>query len=359
MATKNRVTEWKQLREAPSSMADGIITTISPSQFILATYWIGETNEKIIDGLYMYDNDKDEWTLWLKYPQEWQEVWSHKFMLDSKRSIAYLWHKIELNKPGRFQKINLETKEYETIKDAAIEANVIEREVVNLQDEIHLIGGYGTRHVKFDKNTEKFQEIHTFDSFEKMIAPLMVYIASKDVILICGGETTDNKCDVGVREFSLKTRKWRKVEEVSYNYSGGDALLTKDEKHVILIPSENEDEEPMDYGVIFILDIMDDGRYGLRKSNVQMPVPEVNAFDYDVSIGLLGSCKGDSDKLLLCGFVKKVFNYGDEWMIVSDDVINLIVMFYQYEMMHVIKRDIPKSVNEHWIIDVPIVVSES
>ena len=111
MASKN--SEWTKLGDPPASMPYGSIAIISPTQFILASLWIPSIHDrkKAIPGLYIFDNNKNEWELWLKYPSDWREVWGHTLLFDSKRNDLYLWHGVDLFKPNRFQTINIQTKQ--------------------------------------------------------------------------------------------------------------------------------------------------------------------------------------------------------------------------------------------------------
>ena len=349
MASKAVV--WTKLKDPPSSMPNGQITSIAPNKFILASLWIPSMHDskKVTPGLYIFDGHRHEWNLWLRYPSEWEEVWGHTIMFDSTRNELYLWHGVELFKPNKFQKIHITTKQYETIAEVAVKFNAVERKAVNLPDEIHCFGGKSNRHIKFNKDTEKFQEIHRFASFDRIYCSFLVYIDSKQVILAFYA-----KDGFGVREFSLESQKWRQIEDIEYNYNGGYALLTRDEKHIILVPRTDKSKNRVD--VILIMDVLNDGGYKLRKSNICIPKsPAERRQDSDISMVLLRNGGGDSNQLLVNGFVKEVFR-GDEWMIVSDDVINLIIKFYEYEMLHVILSDTRKCVNNHWIIDVSSVL---
>ena len=181
----------------------------------------------------------------MKYPVDFGElVWRQILMTDTKQNLLYLWYTSPYQESGKIAKIHMKTKEYEIIP--AIEQKVAEDKAVNVKDEIHIIGGESVnRHVVFDKNTEKFQVIHTFE-FERMFGTLVVYIETKDVILAIGGSTDDDEPTVGIMEYSLKSKKWRKIDDIRYTYYGGHALLTKDEKHVILAPKYDDADDDSD-----------------------------------------------------------------------------------------------------------------
>ena len=150
----------------------------------------------------------------------------------------------------------------------------------------------GQQHKLFNKTTEKFQEVYDFakEGLSMLYATNVVYIESKDVILMFGGSNFEGDRDAKIaviREYSFKTGKWTIIEGIDFPYYWIRALVTKNEKHVILVPNGDND------GLMLILDILDDGKYKLRESDISMPKPkDKNVFGYDWSVALLGNAKG-------------------------------------------------------------------
>ena len=352
---KKNLIGWEQLPDPPTFIPDGVSIQINSNEFLLASTWIPNSNKVTVTkpGIYIVNVNTKQWRLWMEYPKDWMEVWGQELVFDEKRNILYLWHKTELYKPGRFEKIYIDTKESETIHDPAVQSVVIEEQAINVQDEIHFIGGWkSNRHIKFDKNNEKFQEIHKFHSYWKMYGTLIVYIESKGVLLAFGGYT-GNAQVIGIMEYCLKTKKWRSIENIKYPYYNGHALLTMNERHVILAPTfdQNNGDENVD-GLLLILDILDDGGYELRESAVSSPCDATSADD----MILMGIADEKRIQLLTFGFVKKLLK-DEDVTIPSDDIINLIAKFYDAEMLHVVKWNAEKHVNEHWMIHVSYVVA--
>ena len=247
------VERWTQLDFPPETIPDGVIAAINETEFILSSRWIPDyaADAQKINGLYIFNSTTNKWKLWMKYPDEWKEVWHHILMFDSKQNCLYLWHKVQFSQPGKLRKIDIKTQKYQTIKDIddedddGISLYVVGKDTVVTSNDIHFIGGGQernacNRHIKFDKNKKKFQEIHKFEQFDSIYTVSMVYVKSKDVILIFGGSGQKNGIDIGgigMMEFSLNTQKWTKIENITYNFYDGHAMLTKDEKNVILVPN--------------------------------------------------------------------------------------------------------------------------
>ena len=168
-----------------------------------------------------------------------------------------------------------------------------------------------------------------------MYGTLTAYLRSKDVILIFGGSTGDSKRDCGIREFSLKTSKWRKIKDIEYNYDYyvGQALVTMDEKHILLIPLLDTNSKYCDN--ILIFDVLKDGEYGLRESNVKIPE---NFKENQTQRMLVLTGSGSGDGLLVFGFIKRLVEE-HKMMMPSDDIINMIAMFYDSEILHLLGTD--------------------
>ena len=348
---------WIQLPDPPSSIPGGVLAQLNSNELLLAGSMDLEEDQgtNIIHGLYIFSTKTKQWRLWIKYPADFgQHIWRQQLMIDTKQNVLYLlYNSSPFRTSGKIAKIDVKTKQYQMIP--ALGTNAVD--AVNIKDEIHIIGGRAVnRHIIFNKNTEKFQEIHEFEYERMLLGTSMVYIETKDVILTFGGITEHDQPSVGIMEYSLKTKKWRKIENIEYNYYGGHALLTKNEKHVILTPEyyNGDDESGTVNGVTLILDILDDEGYKLRKSAVSLS-KLVDDYWLDMNMTLMGSDERENG-LLVFGFVRN-FGMQTDGMMVSNDVINLIVKFYEYEMLHVVRRNFDNDANDHWVIDISCIVA--
>ena len=362
---------WTELSNPPSYIKAGNITQINDSEFMIATrkhprynYDQKRSEDDARYGFYIFNANAMKWKLWMEYPQDWF-LRVVQLMFDKNRNQIHLWHVRDFFDDGQLKFIDFETKKYEDIPQTTKVGGVIQEHAVDIKDEIHFIGSWqGTRHVKFDKNSKKFQEIHEWKRFYgeyPMIGILTVYVPSRDVILIFGGQRNNyNAACADILEFSLKTTSWKKIENITFDYYKGQALLTMDEKYILLIPSKMNDSDDSDVDNddheviyrctdIFIFEILDDGGYKLRKSKMKLPDKMLNEKS-ERMIVLTGN--GDKNKLLVVGFVRYVFIKND-MVIPSEDIIRLIQSFYDSEMLHVITTSIYNNErNEHFMIDV-------
>ena len=343
---------WTQLNDPPPTVGPcgyGRIAQINTNEFMVAT----NTKKDIICGLYIFNIDRKEWRLWMEYPEDW-ELSGTQILFDKGSNALYLWHVFKGGGYHQLMKIHMETMNITHYTDGGIDGGMKEEHAINTKDEIHMIGGWkSNKHIKFDKITQEFHTVHHFDSFQRMYGTLIAHIPSKDVLLIFGGSTGNDKPDCHIREFCLKTSKWRKIEGyfMNFPYYFGYALLTRDEKHILLIPLFNKSFE---LDIIMILDILHDGKYHLRRSEVRLP-PIGDGASNERWMALTGD---GGNNILVYGFVKNVYKKMNNSMLPSNDIMDLISDFYGSEVLHLVRMPEKKSnKKEHFIISVSSVLN--
>ena len=354
-------TLWSKLADPPFTLDRGVTTQINNCEFIVATEKdsIEDEDEDSVHGLYIFNVFTKAWTLFFEYPKK-ELIVEPEIVFDKDTNKLHLWHTYIEDGPKQFMHIDMMTKKY--ISDT-YDLGRYEENIVNLKDDIHLIGGWQSiNHIKYNKLNKKFTEIHRFKQFEILYGTLSVYIESKNVILIIGGSTRaiiTKKKDrhVGVYEYSLKTMKWRKIEGIDYAYHVGNALLTMDERHIILIPTYGSilDER----NTIFVLDILDGEyqyEYVLRKSKIELPTTELSRFH--MRGNRMCALTGDRsfDEKLILAFIRDL--YHDETRLIPLDIMSMIVSFYNCEVLHYLQIGFEefKNKHQHHVIDVSIVL---
>ena len=339
---------WIRLPDPPSEIQSGSMTQLNSKEFMIATKCDPTIDDEsnYVPGFYIFNITTNEWRLWMKYPKQWEVIWE-TLLYDQKSNELYLWHQHRSNEFHTFIKINMMTKEWQRSSWQESTFHIMnERHAVNTEDYVYLIGGpKSISHVEFDKNKDTFNRIHDFLSFSYMHGIMLVYVRSKKVLLMFGGDTGNWKEKLHVREYSLEKQEWRKIDGIKFKYYKGDAVLTRDENHVILVPVYNLDTALCD--VIYILDIMDDGQYELRKSSVRLP-HGTQGKRRSKMISLTGSAPGTNDELLY-GFVRKICIKNGLRM-VPDDIMNVIDSFYDCEMLHLVRCY--KCQTDHFVIRV-------
>ena len=222
----------KAVSEIPSTMdIHGHITNEKANELLIASNgWEDEHTDDIIGGIHIFNAITNEWKVWMKYndTSNIKKVKQQQIMHDKTRKILYLWNRNGSVFAARnLYKINLINKECTEINH---DEEPYEQYAVNLRDEIHFIGGWNSsKHIKFNKNTQKFDQVYDFglEDLSRMHGLTAVYIESKDVILIAGGEKNypNDQGDLDfIREFSLKTGKWRKLSDCKYPYWYGHGV---------------------------------------------------------------------------------------------------------------------------------------
>ena len=96
--------------------------------------------------------------------------------------------------------------------------------MVVVNNEVHMIGGYRTtKHLIWnlkDRNSNKCVEMYDFktDLLDEMFGARVVYIKSKNMILLIGGINHSNRKSVGIWRFCLKSKKWFK-SNIAFEFS--------------------------------------------------------------------------------------------------------------------------------------------
>ena len=339
---------WTKLDAPPKSMPTGDAVQINSNEIIVATIWNWDVNDTSYKdqyekpGIYIYNTITREWKLWLKYHST--TYLYVRIMFDKPRNALYLlshtqiipwdeWaHRFTLGgpAPGKLEMINLDTKECKRVSD-----EIREMYPVNLKDTILIFGGVCANSKSgFNKITRKYTSYGTL-FHENLIGVLCVYIESKNVILIFGGCSHVKSENYGMMEISVPGYEWTYIKNVSSKYKDkpvGKALLTMDEKHVILIHPK----------VIFIVDILDNGEYKLRKSKVKLPFNK------------LGICvlTDSNDVALIFGYVR------DLDLNISRDIMDLIVSYTDFQLLNVIYTEDSGVDRSHYVIDVSCILME-
>ena len=133
----------------------------------------------------------------------------------------------------------IDIKSHEFTYLCSIHINAVNTGFVNTKYNIHIIKD--KQHIIFNKHngTHSTQWINHIDMllFGYKYRPCTVYIPSKKSILLFGYSGKN------ILIYSLETKIWRKIENISLCGCNIDAILTMDEKHVVIISKRIEMEE--------------------------------------------------------------------------------------------------------------------
>ena len=144
------------------------------------------------------------------------------------------------------------------------------------------------------------------------------------------------------------------IDITQFQHGFGQAFLTEDENHILLIPLGKRGVS--DHKFIGIIDIIDDDDFTVRNSKILAPDKDVAIDDYRKFIMMPGSVKDD---VMVYGFVRKICEECKMDML-HEDLMSVIVPYFCIEMLHCVNvvetehRD--KKENEHWIVPLSLVV---
>ena len=210
--------------------------------------------------------------------------------------------------------------------------------ILVIGNDIHIIGGYDRNtHFIYNLQTKSLELIHTFEQFESMLGIALVHIKSQNVILLIGGSCHYNY--MHCHRFCLKTQKWKEIDNIKFEFYGGSAMLTKDEKHIIVNAKfQGGSDQRNEIGII---DVIDKDKYEIRLKEFSSPTKTIKTSKY---MTITGGLSNDKNELLIAGFVRQ---YKDE---ISKDVIGIVCTFCNDALIHCIR--VGENVNEHFVMPV-------
>ena len=217
--------------------------------------------------------------------------------------------------------------------------------LVNVNGTIHRVGGFDNKHVNWNYNVGDYENvIHTFPWDPRSVS--LVYVKSKDIILMLGGESggydgNDNEIEqkpLGMWRFQIALSKWEQIDMgIEHSLLAGRTVLTPDEQKIIIIGAN-----------IYVLDIQDENHYKLMQSSVTFQLPTFRGA-YSV---LMNHAKAEIH-LVTFGWMRRQKH-------IPKDIKKLIDQFAAYSeyMIHCVaggwsqcgSKDNPKGDSDHQMI---------
>ena len=210
----------------------------------------------------MLKRENGDYIIYMKYPSDMFVSASSPACFDKARNLLFIYrYQSDWDYRSRFMVINMEREQHSLTE--ILPYSAIGEYIVGTKDEIHIIGGYYKNlHHIFNKQSRKTELIHTFKEFQSMHGISLVHIESLNVILLIGG--SNHGKNINCQRFCLQSRKWKNTKNFKLPYYGEQALLTKDEKYVIVPIRFQNIHGTHDY--VYIIDIINKDMYKLGES---------------------------------------------------------------------------------------------
>ena len=170
-----------------------------------------------------------------------------------------------------------------------------------------------------------------------MFGASVVYVPSKNIILLIGGKSGDDK-PLGIWKFCVLSQKWTKMNDIKFEHFNVSVALTSNEKYVIIAGGYDQTmhEKSCDHArqkircysdSMFVLDISNDEQYTLKECTIKVPIPGHNPI---VRAG------GIKDECLVVGWIKELYKTKEfkDSLLPPMYLIQLIVKRYNQEKIH-------------------------
>eukprot|EP01084_Bolivina_argentea_P204584 349409_1 len=140
-----------------------------------------------------------------------------------------------------------------------------------IENRIHIIKNYNNHWIgSIDNNNKCLNTVQNISQNDECaLAAAAIYVSSKQCIVLIGGWYEEDWCEFpplrsDIWVYSLTSQKWTKMDNVWYKRFNFNAVLTSDERYILLlggykyVEGINDDEETND---IFVLDMKDDNNW--------------------------------------------------------------------------------------------------
>lgn len=247
---------WIHLATFPDAVVEGG-AAMENHQFLVLTRYAKS-------GYRIYDALEDEWSQY------------HSFRkIDPPNNVVYSSEtsSLYIHTINGWYTFNIENKEFHSYhKQPPAGPYMTCPALVEANGTVHAVAGTGnSQHFVWSEGNGCFHFRHNVGKARMVPKPTLVHIPSKRMILLIGGYAKSSRSGwTGeIFKYDMDSDKWAQVTGISLKVSGCTALVTADEKYVIIGGGYTGPSVPM-YS-IFILDIRDDANYKLSTSRIRSP----------------------------------------------------------------------------------------
>eukprot|EP01084_Bolivina_argentea_P001881 3487_1 len=330
--------QWQKLQSPPFRVGDRVHVSINEQEFIvrrdiieslesrqsrqLATQKYNIHQNKFVE----YVTYRDNWDHDLTFNKATNDLYVRLYPDDGRGHNEFQLHAINVESNQCYVINNFPKGEHTLF----IRGNF---HVINAPNK-HWIGSLENKTVKTLHDTLNVEDIQT------MHCGKAIYIPSKESILLIGCWTDPesfinnsqgpNPKDIWI--YSLALQKWRKVENVSFEGFHFGAVLTSNQRYIVLLGGYDGNHVSIPY--IKVLDMKDDNNWKMKQSTICCPDN--------------GPCSAvrtngvDSNKLLVIGFIKQCFKRKEfeEMSLPPMYLMTIITEFTAHaEMIHWMKAE--------------------
>ena len=289
----------------------GDIVSINENEFIV-------TIMNRSKGIWKYNIHMNKFVHFCHYPHTVANFLDHDFAALQQHQL-YLYN-------NRIHMIDIETGEMHSSNKSYHEAGC-----VLIKNNLHIILNHDEHIIMcYNKLQKKFVNVanNLNKSWPRLSYPSVIYVPSKQCILLLGGRYFNSYGGWGevsseVWSYSLVTQSWKQIVDVKFAACYFAAVLTPNEKNILLFGGKNDKEYVDD---IFVFNIEKENQYTLKKSTIHCP---------DV-----GSCfvviTGGKNHIVVSGYVRQCCTMPKfaTVQLLPTWIQNLISEYYSTELVH-------------------------
>ena len=267
------------------------------------------------DGIWIYNILKNEWRMHIKYPVtlciNYPEIY-----YDPKTKILWLYSDGIYSEDGQIFEFDMESKQFEKIIESEEIGCGIRPKLLLIDNKLHIIGGSRNKHhLIWDNDKKRIEKNYTFHVLtEGFYGHNVVYAQNKRLIYSFGGFDGEASNVHGIWKCEIdKNYKWTKLKDELDDFYRKPAILTRDEKYIVLFEGN----------AVGLIDIDQDT---LHEKDV--------GFDIYMSFGLLTT--NEKDEVAVYGYLREfVTKYK---MVIPIELIGIIDTYYRSNMVYLANR---------------------
>eukprot|EP01084_Bolivina_argentea_P218527 370814_1 len=273
-----------------------------------------------------YNIHRNEWTMMAKCPSLIEYVEFGSMLFAEHQNKLYIRSRSPFELVGeKMVIINFNTRQLMTMDLRPIFG--ILGAMVNVNGVIHAIADRSQRkHFTWDINNNTVTQIFDFhEYFGSIVNPSMIYIKSKQMILLIGGRdhcsTEKYNCEfIGIWRFCLKTNKWKQM--IKGNKCQWYCVSTLSANGDYVIISTDTENNGM-----YVLNVKNRDDFILNKCNIKCPGNNSNIIRMGNSI---------NSNVVVTGWIRKLFETSEFEMLILPPkyLMEFIALYYEQEMIH-------------------------
>ncbi len=266
------MSQWINLRLAIDKFQKIHIASISPHEFIMCGMTLSNRYSVLDDKFFRYNIKNNSFNKLDIDNKNWHCA---NMVFNKEEKVLYIHNGVHIKCTNIITNVS---KTFENVQDGLYLLFITNCFHVITRDDKdnikHWIGAIENDFLNILGNT-----FNNNDSSNFVLGGKAIYIASKACIVLIGGHyrycEDDDALQNEIWKYKLQTKKWTKCKDIVFDGYNFEAVLTSNEKHIILMGgvkySTIDDGGDVETNDIFVLDMKDNDNWKIKQCKIKCP----------------------------------------------------------------------------------------